>query len=119
MNSKALLNIWSRCNNIKYLSRSFRKSAFSTNNKNNSQSDADIQQTEREFMQQGNRDYSNIQLNPESIKKKQTESSKNINLSVDNYKIKKPSQFYDPKMNPNPTGHVFSFHEEVLLQKTK
>jgi len=117
MNSKVILGIWSRCSKIKYLSRFPVKNSFSTNNKAEGTSGGDIEKREREFIQQGNKDFSNIQLNPENIKKKQEELLKNRNLSFDNYKLKKPSQFYDPKMNPNPTGHVFNFHEEVLLQQ--
>ena len=73
---------------------------------------------EEEIMRKGNKDYSKIKLDKESIKKK-LNMQRETKLPLDHYNMKKPGQFYDSKTNQNPTTDVFNFSEEVLLKKEK
>jgi len=117
MSVKSLLRTLPRYNSLNSFSRASIYNSFSTDNKGPSQDKVNLQDKETEFIKRGNVDFKGFQLNEENIKRKQSEALKNRGLPMDNYTIKKPHQFYDPKSNPNPTENVFTFHEENLLQK--
>lgn len=116
MSVKSLLRTLPRYNSLNSFSRAPIYNSFSTSNKGPGQDNADLQNKETEFIKRGNADFQGLHVNEENIKRKQSEALKNRGLPMDNYTIKKPHQFYDPKANPNPTENVFTFHEENLLQ---
>lgn len=119
MSLKNLLRILPKSGSLSSFSRIPATARFSTNNKQNKQEDdSDLRQKETEFIQKGNLDFTGIQMNMENIRRKQAQG-RDKELPLGNYKLKRPSQFYDPQKNPNPTASVFNFHEEDLLQKSK
>lgn len=119
MSLKSFLRICPRSNSLNSFSRVPRNARFSTNNKGNQQEDIEMRDKETEFMKKRNVDVGGLQMNPESIKRKQAQGVREGELNMGNYTIKKPNQHYDPKNNPNPTMSVFNFHEEVLLQRPR
>ena len=122
MSLKNLFRILPRSNNFSSFSRLSTTANFSTNNKgtpqNKEEGDSDLLKQETQFIKKGNVDFAGMQMNMENIKRKQAQS-RDRELPMGGYKLKTPSQFYDPKKNPNPTSNVFNFHEEDLLQKSK
>lgn len=116
MSVKSLLRTLPRYNSLNSFSRAPIYKSFSSNNKVPGQDNTNLQDKETEFIKRGNVDFQGLHMNEENIKRKQSEALKNRGLPMDNYTIKKPHTFYDPKANPNPTGNVFTFHEENLLQ---
>ena len=121
MSIKNFLRILPRSNGLKSFSGVSSNALFSTNNKEDTKADeASVRKTETDFIKQGNFDVQGFHLNQDNIRRKQAGAENPAGrpeLNMEHYKIKRPSQFYDAKDRPNPSANVFSFHEDVLLQK--
>ena len=121
MSIKNFLRILPRSNGLKSFSGVSPNALFSTNNKEDGKTDeASVRKTETDFIKQGNFDVQGFHINQDNIRRKQAGAENPAGrgkLDMEHYKIKNPSQFYDAKDRPNPSVNIFSFHEDVLLQK--
>ncbi len=118
MSFKVLSSLFPRCQRFNSLTKRPNGFKFSSGMNRDNEKNEPIYKS-KEFINQGNIDFERIHINEESISRKQAERSQREDLNIENYRVKKPNQFYDPKTNPNPTRDVFNFHEGTLLQKDK